>query len=186
MYIQTVMILEPGASAPAPAFLGTTDRRRGVWADGSCLFHAIVAGKAGGTLQPKATGLALRSSIARRATPERYLASWKAYGHKDLPILPFPDFVRKLEEGFSDMYTIPYIMWDQNLNILFAEDDGFYCGVDYFHPGRRNLLVYWAKGEHFEPIGGTRAPTKSVRALYGMCSLGFYEKFLINFSTPGR
>jgi len=172
------MILEPGQSAPAPAFLGTADRREGVWADGSCLFHAIVAGRAGGRVQPKKAGLALRASIARRATPQRYLEAWRAYGHPGPPLLPYADFVDKLKAGFSDMYTIPYIMWDQKLNILFVEDDGFYCGVDYFHPKRKNLLVYWASGEHFEPIGGTRAPTRSLKSLYGQCSMGFYQMLL--------
>lgn len=172
------MILDPGQSAPAPAFLRTADRRQGVWADGSCLFHAIVAGRAGGRVQPKEAGLALRASIARRATPRRYLEAWRAYGHAGPPVLPYAEFVGKLKAGFSDMYTIPYIMWDQKLNILFVEDDGFYCGVDYFHPKRQNLLVYWASGEHFEPIGATRAPTRSLKSLYGQCSMGFYQLLL--------
>lgn len=177
------MILEPGQSAPAPAFLGTNDRRQGVWADGSCLFHAISAARAGGRVQPIDRGLALRASIARRATPERYLRAWRAYGHKDAPALPFHEFKAKLSTGYSDMYTIPYIMWDQKLNILFVEDDGFYCGVDYFHPTRKNLLVYWAAGEHFEPIGGTRPPTQALENLYGSCSMGFFQRF---FNLRGR
>ena len=181
------MILEPGHSAPAPAFLGTTDRREGVWADGSCLFHAIAAARAGGRVQPIEKGLALRASIARRATPERYARALRSYGHDGAPLLSFHRFKAKLRAGFSDMYTIPYIMWDQKLNILFVEDDGFYCGVEYFHPKRKNLLIYWASREHFEPIGGTRAPTQALRDLYShksQCAPGFFQRFLL--SPRGR
>lgn len=173
-------ILEPGERAPAPDFLGTTAQRAGVWADGSCLFHALAAAAARGRSQPRAAGLALRKSIYDRATPGRYAQAMRAYGVPEEGRLGFRAFKKKLRAGASDMHTIPYIMYDLDLNVLFAENHGFYCGVQYFHPERRNVIIYWYK-EHFEPIGGIMpaSSTAMLKSLYSRCRMGFYRRLLL-------
>ena len=148
------MCQAPGATRPAPSFLGPGAKRLGVYADGSCLWHCVVAAKRGG-LQPRAAGLKLRLLTAEAATEEKYKRAWKLFGGHRSPPFSYDQFKKKMETfgEYSDIVTIPYMMVELGVNIVFVTDTGFYCGMPYFG-NDRTLLVYWQKEtKHFEPIG---------------------------------
>lgn len=163
-------ILPPGSRAPAPPYLGKGAIRLGVHADGSCLFHAIVAALTG-KVQSKEVGIQYREHLVTRATREQHLEAWKLYSNNTFTPSEeeYSAFIRKLKNPrtFSDAYTIPYVMAKENINLLFATDEGLYCGMHYWK-GDRWIIIYWdRKNEHFEPVGRVGGFSKDeIREIY--------------------